>query len=475
MSLVDILFAPARYVGKQAARAWNWLYSPPLSGGNSGGGGAGGSYAPKPPDASPSLPTPPPTVSPPRTNPTPIAPPPPKNPYERPLPDPTGKPFPTIPTRKLPVNVDLKQKAHRITSQVSQSLAYRRYGCMLFSPVLTIPYTVYDCIPADTIEDIGIEQPNALLRLIGWLLDSGNKTLDELRANPLMDTLLNSLGVGDSIEDLLVDKVCDLALVGINFFSKGVGTSIIGRTTILYGCRAILQLALSYLERNQAGVGNLGIITNAYTSIVVVDCPNTIDPGIDGGYPDGIGFGCTPAEIEPTTVLLPDSGAFMNRGKYAILFWVLASDPRYSTYYTTWQIPDPVPALWDYVGEDGTIPPGAGQGLWGSYFAGIDRTQGYQFSRLYAQGRKFPIAEGQFSSKEDAEQCFDKILNFTTWNIREKAPFVHSSATEEEYLKVLSHPGARMILRKVNIVGKEDYKDSGTILVSYKAPPPSSD
>ena len=82
--------------------------------------------------------------------------------------------------------------------------------------------------------------------------------------------------------------------------------------------------------------------------------------------------------------------------------------------------------------------------------------------------------QGNFTSKEDAIQCFDSIVEFTTLEKRELAPYVHSSATEEEYLKKLSHVGEKMILRKVNIIDKKAYEDKASVLISYKAPPPDT-
>lgn len=447
------------------APAFEWLIQPTAN------ADAPPESKPKKPDEAPTIPVAPDDKVPKKPNPTPVAPPLPKNPFTKPLPSPEGKPIPEPPERELPKDVDLKQKEHKITSYVVESLAYRKYGCLLYTPVVTTPLKIYGCDFTTIEEDIDTDQPEALKRWIAWLISKGNRTLEELRENPAMDAWLNSIGIGETIEDLLIDKACDLALVGINFFTKGAGTSIIGKSAILYGCKAILQLSMMYAERNYKTIGKLHTITDAYLNIEVIDCPETPSPE----YPNTIPEALLPGDVqcwEPDTVLLPDSAAFMNSGKYAILFWVLADDPNYRTYYTTWQIPDPIPALYDFIAEDGTIPPGGGSTNWDTYFKDVNRTQGHQFSRLYSEERKHPVAAGHFLDKDDAIQCFDKIIAMTSLTKRSKAPYVHSSAVADEYLKELSHVGKKMVLRKVNIIDKKAFNDSGVKLITYKAPPP---
>lgn len=395
----------------------------------------------------------------------PKAPPLPSNPYTNPLPSPNNVPFPTPPERKLPQNVDLKQKEHQVTSSVNETLNSRKYGCLLYVPVITTPYTVYNCDYSSIETTIQEDQPEALKRLFAWLMYKGDRTVEELRSIPLMDSLLNVIGITTSIEDLLVDKVCDLAYIGINYFTRGAGSSVIGKTAIIYGCQALLKLALSYTERNRAGVGSLTLITNAYTSITVVECPPGITPEIDNTLTDGM-LPATPVNWEPDTVLLPDTAAFTNIGKFLILYWVLDKDPNYATYYTTWQIPMPIEELYDVFDGEGKLDGNKCKANWSTYFAPLHRTQGYQASRLYSVERKQPIAKGHFTDKGDAEQCFGNIERLTQLTVREKAPIVHSAATEEEYLKVLSHVGERMVLRKVNVVDKTPNEDSGKVLVS---------
>lgn len=432
----------------------------------------------KPKDPKTERPTLPPVSNPPTvTRPTPKAPPAPRNPYDDPLPSPVGTPFPKLPPRTLPDNVDLDQTQQRVTSQVKETLANRRYGCLLYSPIFNGTFSVNGCDFTNEINTMKTDQLDAIKRFFSWVIRDGNQTVTELRQSPDLSALLDLVGLGaddTAIEDFLIDKSCDLALIGFNFVTRGI-TGVKGSTAFLYGCEILAKLALMYTEANRESLGSFPIIVNAYTDVQFVTCPGGVQlPTPDNQLPDDLVLG-NDGCWEPDTVLLPDTAAFTNKGHYLVLYWVLASNPSYQAYYTTWQIPSPIDDLVNVLDDQGNLKLSLCEANWENYFAGIHRTQGYQSSRIYVEERKQPLAKGHFTSKEDATKCLNDVAALSSLTVRDRAPIVHSTATEDEYLKSLSHVGEKMILRKVNVIKKLPNEDNATLLVSYKGLSPSQE
>lgn len=425
---------------------------------------ADGTLPPTP--VTPPTPTKPP-VSPPKNKPTtPTLPPPPSKPYVY-KPDPKGKPFPTPPKRKLPKEVDLKQKEHKVTSSVSQTLATRVYGCLMYEPVTINTYTYCEYAPSNYWDGISDSQDNAFKSFVGWVLKESDLALDSLEQYPLLKILLDFLGLGEGSAEFLKNKLCELALAGVSIYVKGANNNTVVRNVFLYGCEAITDLALHYLERNQAVINSYPLILDTYINFELRSCTGSPDKAEPNALPDELTFNDA-TEWEPTTVLMPDPSAFTAKGNILVLFWVLESDPTYKTYYTTTQVNNPISALVDVLDSEGKVKDSC-KANWDKYFKPLQRTQGYQHSRTYCNELKSPFADGFFDSKEDALQYFDKLYELTNYTVRDKAPTIHSSAEKDEYLKELSHVGQKLILKKVNVVKKDAWKDSAEVLISYKA------
>ena len=420
----------------------------------------------KPKDPQTPKPPPPPNIN---TNPTPVIklPPQPKPIYTVPLPTPTGIPMPLPPVRRLPTVVDTGQTSHTFTSSVSQSIANRKYGCLLYTPLVSAPYKVYQCDITPLIENFGDKQETAIKRAVAWLIHKIGKPIDELINNPKIAPFIDLLGIDTSIEQFLVDKFCDLAFAGLVLVTRGGVSSVAAREYFMVGCKAISDIALSYLVRNQTTLGGYPLIFNTYLNFEVIQCPPLVGSPPQNTLPRELELDDCP-EWEPPPVLLPDPSAFKNKGYYLILFWVLESNPSYTVYNTQTQIPSPKQEIINVIDEEGVIDQDLCSTIWDTYFEPLTRVIGYQYSRLYCQEFKEPILSGNFENKEDAEQYFANALAATNLTLRERAPIVHSTATQEEYLKELSHSGERLILRKVNLVYKAPWVDSAKTLVSFK-------
>ena len=342
------------------------------------------------------------------------------------------------------------------------------YGCLLYSPIEVEPFNVCVYNYDNFFNDLNTAQEDGLKSLIAWLIYEGNHKIEDLRKNPVIDSFLTGLGITEDLSSFLVDKTCQLAFVGLTLLLKGKTGGIVGNEIFMYGCESILKIALHYTERNHNTVANFPIVVNSYININVEYCEPNISLNSGNQLPSFLSD-CNDNEWEAPPVLMPDSAAFTNKGKYLILFWVMESNPRYSIYTTQTQLYSPIPEIWDVVDSDGNIIHNKADTVWDNYFKDIQRTIGYQFAKYYCNEFREPIMKGNFKDKEDANQFFESAMRLTTLTPRDKAPITYSASTKDEYLKELSREGEKLVLKKVNVVEKKPWLDSAEVLITYKA------
>jgi hypothetical protein len=323
---------------------------------------------------------------------------------------------------------------------------------------------------------------------MGWLLEWDKIAPEARPTNPQL------MGFGEligqdliNLEDVLIDKACQLAYVGVTLTTRGAFNKLISQELFVWGCQGLTALMMQWANRNHQTITNFPLVFDTYKTIEIYPCePPDYTTSVGGNqlidYPD---------TIEHTNLVIPDPGDFeFTEGKFMQIWWALEGEPA-NRYVGCTQLHHPIEELWNCLDSEGNPDPsqvGNLSGNWATYFANLTRKMGYVQGKLFAVGRITPIAKGWFIDEDNAKEYFQKIAGLTTLQMREHNNPLFTKYADEilfddpsttpptttgevpkpaNLKKEIKNAGKTLIVRKVVIGERLPYLYEPRVLVTY--------